>query len=274
LNELIDNPVISFQHLGGLKNSQGNVKAERILINEVLILVITLSTQDNYETDSPENNWEEQLEVAETAKDLKNVLGMASILHTTGEDYNAILMNARMKLSIAQKQMIHYCNSDFGQLYRFGKNHNYLLVHDSSPDQLEKFNKFLFEEFPNLLNLNFMIEKSYQSILESQQHLFDIEHQMEQNMIELSVLGSEKDPIMLAIRKDHVSDLEKKAKSIISRIKNYASQLKKNMTEYISKASMDQSMIDSIYNDENTSFHDYNKFAQEQIKKNQQIQNR
>ncbi|MCK5562091.1 MAG: hypothetical protein KAJ51_15940, partial [Thermoplasmata archaeon] len=132
LSDLIQDDVsdLTVKHLGSITNDDETVHAQQLFFKEVLIFVISLHTTANYETDTPEVDWDRQLDIVESAHDLKNVLGMASLIQTKSRQYNDVLMNVRMKMPFAKNQAIHYCNLDIGHLYRFGNGDNYLFVID------------------------------------------------------------------------------------------------------------------------------------------------
>jgi hypothetical protein len=254
---LADNPNISYFHFGSLTNPDETVSAHQLLVNDVLVLSITISTPEDYKTETPESDWEEQLDIAVTARDLTNILGTASVLQTGSENYNEILMSVRMKMDIAKNQMIHYSNLDFGHFYRFGKDDNYLLVLDLPQNNQEQFNNFLLKELPYLLTLNLLIRENHRLYDNAAELITDLDHQMEQHIKELPKIKKETDPIMLAIRKDHVSELEKKAKNLLTEIRNNADQIDMNLAKLLEPQTKLKTIIDAIFVDDVKSFQEY-----------------
>jgi hypothetical protein len=123
MEELIQNgeSEISFKHLGTSKNLDMTVSAEQLIFNDVLIFIIIQNTKEDYETTTPELDWEKQLEIEAVTKDLKNILGMATILKATSMQFDEVLMKVRINIPFAMKQTMHYCTFDFGHIWQFGK---------------------------------------------------------------------------------------------------------------------------------------------------------
>jgi hypothetical protein len=117
LEELVSDDLTGtpLQYFGSKDNADGSVNALQLFSNGVLIFLITISKPPSYVTDTPEADWEQQLEIQVTARDLKNVLGTASLLHTKSEQFQNLLMTVRTKIPFAKGQNIHYCTFDFGR---------------------------------------------------------------------------------------------------------------------------------------------------------------
>ena len=98
----------SFHQLGYVNRPDESVAAKQLLFNDILIFIINLTTSVDYETKTPELDWERQLEIEITTRDFKNVLGKSSVLQTYSREYDDILFNVRMKMPFAQNQTIQY----------------------------------------------------------------------------------------------------------------------------------------------------------------------
>ncbi|MFW9877278.1 MAG: DUF835 domain-containing protein [Candidatus Thorarchaeota archaeon] len=215
----------SFHQLGFVSRSDESVAAKQLLFNDILIFIINLTTSVNYETETPESDWEQQLEIEITTRDFKNVLGKSSVLQTYSRDYDDILFNVRMKMPFAQNQTIQYCILDFGQFCRFGSDDYYLMVIDPSLLQERKLENLMVNDFPYILSLSLMIKQNYKLFNRYKYKLADIQKQIEQHNKELDNLTNETDPIMLAIRKDHMNEVGKDALAIKTGFKECADGL-------------------------------------------------
>jgi hypothetical protein len=263
-----------FNFLGELHNDEANITAKQVLAGNLLIFIIFLSTPDDYETDIPELIWERQLDIVDTTRDLKNVLGKASVFTTTSDEYNTVFMNVRMNLSIAKGKIIQYCNLDFGHLYRFGEEDNYLLVLDPPGMGDEIVRKYLEQNFPYILSLSFAILDYYNLFISSKDQLMDIEEQMENHVQELSELNPETDIIMLAIRKDHVNELGKNIQKIRSNLQEYQKELTMNLIKIESAVLAMNIKDDKIFNVNLKNFRGCEKFSESWLPTGDTIFNR
>ena len=265
---------LSVKHLGSIRNPKKTIHAEQLFFNDVLIFIITLSTAEDYVTNNPEKDWEQQLDIEFTARDLNNLLGIASILSTTCERSQDILMNVRTKITFAKKQSIHYCTLDFGHFWRFGNNDNYLLVVNQQTDQTDRINRFIVNNFPYILSLILILKKDYKIFLELRKQLLEIETQTQQHSHELENLKKETDSIMLAIRKDHIEELVKNASKIKLVMRNNAEQMNRN-TIKLSTAIKNLGIIkDQLFNEEIKLFNSYNEFIRNELQTTDKIFNR
>jgi hypothetical protein len=212
-----------------------------------LIFIINLTTAVDYETETPELDWERQLDIEITTRDYKNVLGKSSVLQTYSREYDDILFNVRMKMPFAQNQTIQYCTLDFGRFCRFGSDNYYLMVIDPSLLQEKKLENLMVNDFPYILSLSLMIKQNYRLFNRHKYKLADIQKQIEQHNKELKNLEGETDPIMLAIRKDHMNELGKEALLIKTGFKNCADGLDLNLNKYIGAVSNLNLVQDSIF---------------------------
>lgn len=253
---------LSVQHLGELKSLDKTITARQIVFSEVLVFIVSISSPESFETDNPERYWEQFLDIELTARDLKNILGIASIITTMSEHPEKILMNVRMNISFAKDQIINYSVFNFGHLWRFGDNYNYLLVNNPIQPQHNRVEIFLTNSFPYTISLNLIIKENYRLFLEFQKQCEDIEVQMEQHNQELVGLENETDSIILAIRKDHVEDINKNIMGIKNKISNYAERLD---LSFIKLETSVQSFIqsnDHIFVEDIKLANEYNEYVQ------------
>ncbi len=275
LNDVVqtDAPSLSINHLGSIDNPDGTITAQQIIYNDVLVFIITISTPDDYVTESPEIDWEQQLDILFTVRDLKNMLGMGNVLVATSEKFEDILMSVRMKIPFTRGQTINYCNLDFGHLYRFGSNDNYLMVMDLLGLKDERVSNLLFNNFPNILSLTLTIKENYRLFEDYKEQLSDIEGQLRQHNRELPTLNLETDPIMLAIRKDHVSELGKKTKQIRFNIGKCADQIRSRLTILNTVLWGISKIKDKIFIDDIKKFQNYNNIVNNWLETNVEIFN-
>jgi hypothetical protein len=275
LSDLIQDDVsdLTVKLLGSITNDDETVRAQQLFFKEVLIFVITLHTAANYETDTPEVDWDRQLDIVESAHDLKNVLGMASLIQTKSRQYNDVLMNVRMKMPFAKNQAIHYCNLDIGHLYRFGNGDNYLFVIDPPKMAQEDMERFIFNDLSYILSLNLIIKENNRQFLNYQEELHEIDKEVQQNISKLPSQKQE-DPIMLAIRKDHISELEKKALKIQSEMQKFAEQLKNNLMKSDTLLRNIKLVKDNIFLEDYDLFHKLETTLQEWLKTSDEVYTR
>lgn len=212
----------SFIYLGALNNSDGTVNAQQIFFNNTLIFLITLTTPKNFETDVPEKTWEQQLEIEITTQDLKNALGLATVLHSKSSLIEEVLMKVRINLQLAKDQTVNYSTFNFCQMFQFGNISKYLLLTEPGRSNEEMYKKFIEYDFPYILAITFRLDKIYKNFKNVKSQLISIDEQIKQHLLGLPMLEYEIDTIMLAIRKDHVEDFYKDASKLKSNIKKYA----------------------------------------------------
>jgi hypothetical protein len=254
------------QHLGELKNLDKTITARQIIFNEVLVFIVSISTPGNFETNNPDRYWEQFLDIELTARDLKNILGIASIITTMSEHPEKILMNVRMNIPFAKDQIINYSIFNFGRLWRFGDKCNYLLVNNPIQPQHNKVEIFLTNSFPYTISLNLTIKENYKFFLEYQKQCKDMEAQMDQHNQELVGLENETDSIMLAIRKDHVEEINKSIMGIKNKISNYAERLDLNFIKLETSVQTFSQVNDHIFVEDIKLANEYNEYVQNWMK--------
>jgi len=267
---------LTFQKLGVLTNSEGSVLAQQLLLSETLIFIFTLSTPENYKTDNPEVDWEKQLDIVITAKDLKYVLGMSTVLQAVTPIFEDVLMRVRMKIPFAQKQTVHYCTLDFGHVWQFGEDNNFLMVIET-PEVHGKediINKFMENNFPYIQALGLKIGDFYQHYLKLREHLKDIESQIIQFENDLLRINQETDPIMLAIRKDHLGELGNEALRIQSGLKRFADQIDLSLIKLQTAIKRFSTIKDEIFLECLRKYNNYNHKVQNLLKKDIESSNK
>lgn len=250
---------LNFHQLGYVSRPDESVAAKQLLLNEILIFIFNFTTSADYETETPELDWERQMDIELTTRDLKNVLGKSSVLQTYSREYEDILFNVRMKMPFAQNQTIQYCTLDFGRFCRFGSDDYYLMVIDPLLLQEKKLENLMVNDFPYILSVSLMIKENYRQFNRHKYKLTDIQKQIEQHNRELDNLNRETDPIMLAIRKDHMNELGRESDAIRSGLKKCADELKLNLNKYIAAVGKLNLVQDNIFDAD--------------VKKFQQLQN-
>ena len=210
----------------------------------------------DYKTETPELDWERQMDIEISTRDLKNVLGKSSVLQTYSREYEDVLFNVRMKMPFAQNQSIQYCTLDFGRFYRFGSDNYYLMVIDPTLLQEKKLENLMVNDFPYILSLSLMIKENYRLFNRHKYKLVDIQKQIEQHNTEFNNLNSETDPIMLAIRKDHMNELAQESMAIRTGFKTCADDLNLNLNKFKAAVSNLNLVQDNIFDA------DVNKFQQ------------
>ncbi len=278
LDNLIQDGIADFslKHLGSIKNADGTISAQQLFFNEVLIFIFTFSNPEGFETDDPESVWESQLDITESARDLKKVLGLSSILQTASNNFNEVLMKVRINLTFAKEQAIHYSTFDFGQFIRFGDENNYLFVlHPHLTEQQnEQVDKFITNNFPYLLTLNLIVNENYKLLTKLQKKLRNIETQIVQQSQGLAALRNKKDTIMLAIRRDHMEGLQKDAENIEMKIRKHAEKLNLYLVKFKTTVKNIDMMKDEIFIGDIKKFKGYNDNIQEWYKTSDEIFNR
>jgi uncharacterized protein YciU (UPF0263 family) len=220
---------LTFIFLGELRNSNQTAIAQQLFFNDVLIFIITLTTEKGFETDTPERNWEQQMDIEITTQDLENVLGLATVIHTKSQNITDVLMRVRINVPFAKEQTVNYCTFGFCQLYQFGNKNKFLLVSEPERSQNISCKKFIENHLPYILTLNLLIKKSYDIFLNSKTQLNEIKNQIKQHNQNLETLKQENDSIMLAIRRDHVEELYQEASNINLQIKGLADDFNNNI---------------------------------------------
>ena len=264
----VDDADLFIKRLGVLKKLDGLVTARQLIFNEVLIFNIGIETKDDYETDTPELDWDRQLEIEIPANDLGNILGLASVLVTISNKFRDILMAVRTKMPFAQNQTIHYCTFNFGHLWRFGNSNKYLFVIKPEETKNEKFKKFIVRDFPYILTLNQIINEDYKSFLQLERDIQNIEKQLEQHTQELQKLNQESDTLVLAIRKDHMEELGHEILKIKYNIIKCTDQIKINRINLHAVIKRLKVIHDEIFSEDINNTNDHFNYAQKWLLSN------
>lgn len=276
LTNLIQDDVSDFtvKNLGSITNEEDTVRAQQLFFKEVLIIVVTIRTPSDHETDNPELDWDRQLDIVESAHDLKNILGMASLIQTRSSQYNNVLINVRMNMPLAKDKAIHYCNLDFGHLYRFGNDENFLFIIDPPEASQEETEWFIFNDLSYILSLTQIIKENHRLFLDYKNELLDIDKQIQKHLTELPLLKHETDTIMLAIHKDHVSELEKKTLEIQTNTQKLLEQLKFNIMQSEKLMQNIKLVKDSIFVEDYEDYNNYKTNVQQWLDTSDEIFNR
>jgi hypothetical protein len=147
------------KRLGTFETEDNLVLGEQLLAHDMLVICIVINSQPGLVTENPEINWEEQLKINELSDDLKNSYNICSVLQTIAYDPNQVSQQIKKNLSIYNSEKISTCILDFGKLWRFGKDHRYLITIERQAE--EAANKFLANNFAYILTLISKIEKHY-----------------------------------------------------------------------------------------------------------------
>ncbi|WP_455391822.1 DUF835 domain-containing protein [[Eubacterium] cellulosolvens] len=262
---------LSVKHLGALRSTDETVRAEQIFFNEVLILAITQSTPKDFTTDTPETVWDNQLDISVTARDLKTVLGMASLLQAKSSQYDETLMNVRMKMPFAKDKAIHYCTLDFGHLYRFGKIDYYLFIIDPPDASQEAIDSLRFNDLLYILSLNQIMKENYRLFSIKHDQLMELEKQTQTHLTELPTLKHETDSIILAIRKDHGQELSKEASGIQKTLQKFPEQMKQNLLRYDTLIGNIKLLKNNLFVEDYMKFQEYNNNIQDRVKTSKEI---
>ncbi len=201
-------------YLGELNNLNRTAFAQQIYINNILIFIITLTTSKDHETEYPELDWERQLDIEMTTKDLKNIFGLATILHAKTTTEPDILMRVRMKLPFAKGQQVSYSTFGFCQLFKFGDKNKYLLLTKPEKKNEQLCKKFIENDLPYILISIFNLTAIFDNTQSIKNQLDNFNMQIQQHIKGLSELKEENDKIMLAIRKDHVEELYRESSTL------------------------------------------------------------
>jgi hypothetical protein len=251
LNDMISDGTsdFTFKHLGSLDNREHLIDVQRLLCNDTLIFILKLDTPKELETGTPEKIWEQQLEIEATTQDLKNTMGLATVLKANSDDHQKLLMNVRLNIPFAQNQMVHYSMFDFGQMFKIGDDNKYVFSVDNDRPRNEMCNEFLSKIFPYILTLKFQLILDSNGFSKYKNHLNEINSQIQLNKSDLPALKLEKDPIMLAIRKDHLEELSAEAINIKSKLEQIMEDHNSNLLKLKSAVKKVKIDKDDIFKD-------------------------
>ncbi len=227
--------------LGELQNADATVRLKQILKNDILIYILIQDTPKELITGIPEKIWEKHLEIEVTIQDLKTILGRSTILRAESDNTKELLQRVRTHLPFAkeleiQKSLFSHC-----QFFRFGDKNRYLLSSDPETEHDERCNTFLFKEFPNIIIGMFSNKELKEELLRLNQMLDELRFQIEINENGIPELIFENDPIMLAIRKDHIEELKNKSIELSQK----QDQLAEDLTSNLSKLKRSVRALDS-----------------------------
>ncbi len=195
------------------KTNDDMVFGEQILAHDILVLCFVLNTQRQLKTNTPEKNWAKLLETVKISKELREIYDNVMVLQTITNDPQQVAKLVQKNLPLFNKEPLSSCVLDFGKLWKFGPQNNYLLTINRENE--ENANRFLGYTFAYIITLFSKIEqhyllavKLYDDISKQEELINELENNLEKLIItnDLPLLEKKRDDIR-AIGKETTNNL-------------------------------------------------------------------
>ena len=147
------------KRLAMVKSEDNMLLSEQILAHDMLVICVVCNSPKDHGTDTPEIDWETQLEITTLSTELAHIYDTATVLQAITDEPQQVAEHVQGRVPLFKDTRVSTCVFKFGILHRFGQRNHYLLTIDRETEGAA--NKFLANNFAYITTLLSKINTHY-----------------------------------------------------------------------------------------------------------------